>query len=90
MHSMHDLKGIEKDIFEFVREQWPSSSLDIAEHFGHNLNERDESRRASTKYTYYLKKLVEKELLMCKKAGNTLVVWPLEVEKLRTVQQVLR
>ncbi len=90
MNGMQELRGIEKDVFEFVMEQWPASSLDIAEHFGHNLNEREESRRASTKYTYYLKKLVEKELLMCKKAGNTLIVWPLEVEKLRTVQNVLR
>ena len=91
--AMPDLTGLndlEMKIFEFVLEHWPTSALEIAENFNEDLSDRDKKKRISTKYTYYLKKLVEKRLILCKKAGNSLIVWPLVVEKYRVVHEIFR
>ena len=91
--DLPDLTGLsdfEREIFEFVLEKWPTSALEIAENFNENLGDRKKKKRISTKYTYYLKKLVEKRLILCKKAGNSLIVWPLVVEKYRVIHEIFR
>ena len=91
--AMPDLTGIndfEREIFEFVLEKWPTTALEIAENFREDLSDREKKKRISTKYAYYLKKLVEKRLILCKKAGNTLIVWPLVVEKYRVIHEIFR
>jgi predicted transcriptional regulator len=91
--DLPDLTGLsdfEREIFEFVLEKWPTSALEIAENFNEDLQDREKKKRISTKYTYYLKKLVEKRLILCKKAGNSLIVWPLVVEKYRVIHEIFR
>ncbi len=83
--SPHEIK-----IFEFILDNWPTFPLEIAESFGEDLSDRDKKRRASTKYSYYLKKLVQKQLIMSKKAGNSIIVWPLVVEKYRAIHGILK
>lgn len=90
---MPDLSGLsdfEREIFEFVLERWPTSTLEIAENFNEDLSDRDKKKRISTKYAYYLKKLVEKRLILSKKSGNSLIVWPLVVEKYRIIHEIFR
>jgi len=91
--AMPDLTGLsdfEREIFEFVLEKWPTTPLEIAENFNEDLSDRDKKKRISTKYAYYVKKLVEKRLILCKKAGNSLIVWPLVVEKYRVIHEIFR
>jgi len=91
--ALSDLSGLsdfEREIFEFVLEKWPTTALEIAENFNEDLSDREKKKRISTKYTYYLKKLVKKRLILCKKAGNSLIVWPLVVEKYRVVHEIFR
>jgi len=83
------LRGRERKIFELVLETWPTSALEIAEHFHEDLSSRERRKQASTKYAYYLKKLVKKQLVLSKRVGNALVVWPLQAEKLRTIHKIL-
>ncbi|MDP6670277.1 MAG: hypothetical protein QGI60_00480 [archaeon] len=79
----------ESKIYDFVLETWPTSAIEIAEHFKEDTNSRESKKKASTKYTYYLKKLVEKGLLLSKRMGNALVVWPMKAERLRAVHAIL-
>ena len=79
----------EQDIMEHVLDNWPTSALEIADHFNEVIETREQKKQLSTKYTYYLKKLVEKRLLLSKRVGNALIVWPLRVEKYRTVHNIL-
>jgi len=91
--ALPDLTGLsdfEREIFEFVLEKWPTTPLEIAENFNEDLSDRDKKKRISTKYAYYVKKLVEKRLILCKKAGNSLIVWPLVVEKYRVIHEIFR
>ena len=79
----------ERRVFEFVLESWPVGPLEVAVHFRHEVSSPESKKRASTKFSYYLKKLVEKRLLFSKRMGNSLVVWPVEVEKYRAFHSIL-
>ncbi len=84
------LSEIEKKIYLAVLEKWPTTAVEIASNLNEDVSYRDAQKRASTKYTYYLKKLVERKLIVSKKSGNTLIVWPLLVEKYRTIHDILK
>lgn len=83
------LSGVEKRIFELIAEYWPMSALEIAAHFQEDVASKENRKRASTKYCYYLKKLAHKRLIIGKRAGNSFIVWPFVVEKYRTIHDIL-
>lgn len=83
------LSLVEKEILEIVLQNWPVSALEIAEHLKEEVSP-DNRKNLSTKYSYYLKKLVDKKLIFSKRVGNALIVWPLKVEKYRTIDQILQ
>jgi len=90
--ALPDLTGLsdfEREIYEYVLEKWPTSPLEIAENFREDVSSREKKKRLSTKYAYYLKKLVQKRLLLAKKAGNSMIVWPFLVEKYRVIHEIL-
>lgn len=83
------LSVLEARIVAFVLESWPVSALDVAAHLQVDVSSFEAKKRASAKFSYYLQKLVDKRLLLSKRMGNSLVVWPLEVEKYRAVHAIL-
>ncbi|MFH1664112.1 MAG: hypothetical protein ABH986_04880 [archaeon] len=83
------LGSFESKLFFLIKENWPVTSIELAELLDENLSSRETRKRAYSKYSYYLKKLVSKKLLFSKKSGNTLVVWPLEVEKYRVIDSII-
>ena len=85
-----ELSTFEKQIYAFILDNWPTTPLEIANQMNEDTTNREKKKRISTKYAYYLKKLVEKKLLLSKKAGNGIIVWPLMVEKYRTIHNILK
>ncbi len=88
--EISSLNEFEREIYDFVLEFWPATALEIATHFNEKVTTVEEKKRMNSKYNYYLKKIVEKRLLFSKKAGNTLIVWPIVVEKYRVVHEILK
>jgi len=84
------LSVIEGRILLFVFEKWPTTPVEIAEALNEDISSRENKRRMSTKYSYYLKKLIKKQLIVSKRAGNSIIVWPLVVEKYRTIHNILQ
>ncbi|MBU0636221.1 hypothetical protein KKE06_04310 [Candidatus Micrarchaeota archaeon] len=84
------LSDLESQILRFVLESWPSSPLHVAEHFQADLSSFEARKRASARFAYYLQKLVRKQLLLSKRVGHALIVWPLEVEKYRALHLLLQ
>jgi predicted transcriptional regulator len=80
----------ENAVLQIVLQNWPISALEIAEHLREAPFSREQRKKLSTKYSYYLKKLVEKKLVLSKRVGNALVVWPLRVEKYRAIETILQ
>ncbi len=83
------LEGLEKEIYALLKQRWPSHALEVAEFLNADLSTRDLRRKASGKYTYYLRKLVKKELVLTKKVGNAHIFWPLDIERWRTIIDIL-
>lgn len=84
------LGDVEKRVYSTILEKWPTTAVEIASNLNEDVSTRESQKRASAKYTYYLKKLVERKLIVSKKSGNTLIVWPLLVEKYRTIHDILK
>jgi hypothetical protein len=82
------LSSFELEIIQVVHHRWPTSALEIAEFLGHTLTTREHKRTLSSRLTYHLKKLVHKRVLMSKRIGNALMVWPYEVEKFRLMHEL--
>ena len=83
------LEGIEKQVYELLKQRWPSHSLEVAAYLNEDVSTRDHRRKASSKYMYYLRKLVKKELVLSKKVGHASIFWPLCIEKWRTIIDIL-
>ncbi len=91
--AMPELTGLdvkEKEIYSFILDHWPTTPLEIAIEFKEKTKSREEKKRASTKYSYYIKKLLEKKLIITKKAGNSTIIWPIVAEKYRTIHHILK
>lgn len=78
------LSPFESHLVSIAHARWPTSSLEIAEFLGHPTHTREEKRTLSSRIAYHVKKLIEKKKLMSKRMGNALIVWPYDVECLRT------
>jgi len=83
------LGEFELKLFSLIKDHWPVTSIELAELLNENLNSREERKRAYSKYSYYLNKMINSKLLLSKKSGKTLVVWPLEVEKYRVIESII-
>ncbi|HLC79377.1 MAG TPA: hypothetical protein VJG83_03010 [archaeon] len=85
-----ELSEREGKVLQVVRERWPISAIEVAAQLNENISSRENKKKHSTNYTYYLKKLVRKRLILSKRIGNALIVWPLEVEAYRAIQKILQ
>jgi len=72
-------------VFNVIREIWPVNPLEVAKF----LNDDGDIKSLSAKYLYHFKKLYKLKLIRMKKIGNTYIAWPIEIEKLRIMNEIL-
>jgi predicted transcriptional regulator len=80
------LGEVSKNVLEVIHRSWPVNPLDVA----NELGETGSNKTLSSKYLYHFRKLKDKELIQVKKTGNTHVAWPIDMEKLRVIHEMLR
>lgn len=73
-------------VFHVIHSRWPINPSEVAEH----MQDKGKVKTLSAKYLYHFKKLAKKELIHIKKIGNTYIAWPAEIEKLRTIHELLK
>lgn len=73
-------------VFNVIHSKWPINPLEVAQ----ALNENGKQKTLSAKYLYHFKKLNDKGFIRMKKVGNTYIAWPLDVEKLRMIHELIR
>ncbi len=80
------------EIMVVIEEHWPVSVTEIAKHLGiFKKGMHEKKRKASVgKILYHIKKLKENEKIRTKKIGQTVIIWPHDIEKLRVVHEMLR
>jgi hypothetical protein len=73
-------------VLEVICEKWPANPLEVAKELGEN----GKSKSLSAKYLYQFRRLKEMDLIHMKKTGNTYIAWPIDMEKLRMIHELLR
>lgn len=80
------------DVLDTITKNWPVHVTEIAEKMGYLNNDMDEAERklAITHVKYHVDQLARNEKIRVKKIGKALVTWPIEIEKLRLIHEMLR
>jgi repressor of nif and glnA expression len=73
-------------VFNVIHSKWPINPAEVAE----VLNDSGKEKTLSAKYLYHFKKLSKAGLIRMKRVGNTYIAWPVEIEKLRIIHDLLR
>ena len=86
------MEKIRDEIMIIIEREWPVSVTEIAEHLGifkRGMNEK-KRKAAIGRIGYHVKKLKEQEKIDTKKIGQTVIIWPYEINKLRVLHEMLR
>jgi hypothetical protein len=75
-----------------IEEKWPVSVTEIAFHLGLFRKGMNEKKRKAAigKVIYHIKKLKEINKINTKKIGQTVIIWPTEIEKLRVMNELMK
>jgi hypothetical protein len=86
------MEKLRNEIMAVIEEDWPISVTEIAKKLGIFKKGMDEKKRKASigKIGYHVKKLKEDERLMTKKIGQTVIIWPADIEKLRVLHEMMR
>jgi DNA-binding Lrp family transcriptional regulator len=86
------MKTLDLEILKIIEENWPISVTEIAKKLGIFKKGMDEKKRKASigKISYHIKKLKDEEKIMTKKIGQTVIIWPTEIEKLRVLHEMMR
>ena len=73
-------------VLKAIGSRWPANPLEVSRELGEN----GKAKTASAKYLYHFKKLHGLELIQMKRVGNTYIVWPTDIEKLRIIHEMVK
>jgi predicted transcriptional regulator len=79
-------------ILVIIEKEWPVSATEIAEHLGifkRGMNEK-KRKAAIGKIIYHIRKLEESDKIMTKKIGQTVIIWPYDVDKIRVLHELIK
>jgi hypothetical protein len=80
------LGAVSRDVLDVICKEWPVNPLDVAV----SLGEKGSNKTLSSKYLYHFRKLKQMELIEMKRTGNTYIAWPMDMEKLRIIHEMLK
>lgn len=86
------MKELRSDVTTIIEKNWPVSVTEIAQHLGIFKRGMDERKRKAAigKVIYHIKKLKEQEKIRTKKIGQTVIIWPMDIEKLRVLHEMMK
>ncbi len=78
--------NVTRNVLDVVSREWPVNPLDVAK----SLGDDGTVKSLSSKYLYHFRRLKNLELIEMKHTGNTYIAWPMDMEKLRVIHEMLR
>lgn len=78
-------KKLQSEIRRLIESNWPMHVKEIVRGL-----ELEVTNSNIKKVGYHIKKLKENEKVRVKRIGKALVVWPMEMEKLRFIHEMLK
>ncbi len=79
-------KTLQKNIFQIIQDNWPVHVREVVS----ILNWDPTNITNVSKVRYHFKELEKKKKIRTKKIGRALVAWPIDIERLRAIQKMLR
>jgi len=73
-------------VFKIICSKWPANPAEVAKELGEN----GKNKTLSAKYLYHFRKLKKSDLIEMKRVGNTYIAWPIDIEKLRIIHELLK
>jgi hypothetical protein len=75
-----------------IEDHWPVSVTEISTRLGIFKRGMDEKKRKAAigKISYHIKKLKDVDKIRIKKIGQTVIIWPHDIEKLRIVHELIK
>ena len=85
-------KQLRAKIMEVIEKEWPVSVTEISKHLGIYKKKMDERKRKASvaKVVYHIRKLEKEEKVRTKKIGQTIIIWPQDIEKLRIIHELIK
>lgn len=86
------MEKLRDSIMLVIEKEWPVSATEIAKHLGIFKKGMSEKKRKAAigKIIYHVKKLKEQEKIDTKKIGQTVIIWPYGVNKLRILHEMMK
>jgi predicted ArsR family transcriptional regulator len=86
------MEKLRNEIMVIIEKEWPVSVTEIAKHLGIFKKGMSEKKRKAAvgKIIYHVKKLKEQEKIRTKIIGQTVIIWPYEMEKLRVLHEMIK
>ena len=86
------MEKLRDDVMAVIVNNWPVSITEVAKHLGIFKEGMNEKKRKAVvgKIIYHVKKLKEQEKIRTKKIGQTVIIWPYDIEKIRVAHEMLR
>lgn len=81
-----ELSKSTQEVLSVIREKWPANPIEVAKELG----DSGKQKTLSARYLYHFKKLHSLELIHMKKLGNTYIAWPMDIEKIRVLNEMVR
>jgi predicted transcriptional regulator len=76
-------------ILEIIQAEWPVHATEIAKHLELEMLHFEHQKKHVARINYHLKKLEKEDRIHTKKIGQATVCWPIEIEKIRVIQEML-
>jgi len=73
-------------VLEAIRHSWPTNPYEIAK----RMDRGGDSKHVSARLLYHFRRLNDRGFIMMKKVGNTFIVWPSDIERLRVIHELVR
>ena len=82
---MYSGKSLTEKVYEIICRKWPIHPSDVCRELKMNLNSSNIS-----KIKYHFDLLRKKNRIRTKKVDRALVAWPLQIEKIRVMQELIK
>ena len=76
-------------ILEIIQSDWPVHATEIAKLLELEMLHFNHQKKHVSRINYHIKKLEKEGLIHTKKLGQATVCWPIEIEKIRVIQEML-
>jgi len=78
-------KRLRNKILERIESNWPTHIKELIRDTGFEVDNAN-----IKKFSYHIRQLEKEEKIKTKRIGRALVVWPIEIEKLRIIHELLK